>query len=133
MLQIVIPRALLTEIESHAQEEVPRECCGLLAGRGGQIVARYPLRNQSADPEREYFATPEDLFVAMRRMRERREELLAIYHSHPRGPAYPSATDLETAFYPEAVYLIVALTPTPEVRCFQISNHTFKEVLLVSE
>ena len=133
MMQIVMPRALLTEIEAHAKEEAPRECCGLLAGRDGQIVARYPLRNQSADPEREYFAAPEDLFIAMRRMRERREELLAIYHSHPRGRPYPSATDLEMAFYPEAVYLIVAVEPSPEVRAFQIKEHTIQEILLVIE
>ena len=132
MLQIVMPRALLTEIEAHAKEEAPRECCGLLAGPDGRIVARYPLRNQSADPEREYFAAPEDLFIAMRRMRERREELLAIYHSHPRGPAYPSATDLEMAFYPEAVYLIVALTPRLEIRAFRLSQHTPQEVQLVT-
>jgi len=133
MLRIAIPRALLTEIESHAHAEAPRECCGLLAGCDGQIVARYPLRNQSPDPEREYFAAPEDLFIAMRRMREKREQLVAIYHSHPRGPAYPSATDLETSFYPEAVYLIVALTPKPEVRAFQLSHDTIMEILLVIE
>ena len=133
MLQIAISRTLLTEIEAHAQAEAPHECCGLLAGRNGQIGARYPLRNHARDPEREYFAAPEDLFIAMRRMRDRREELLAIYHSHPRGQAYPSATDLETAFYPEAVYLIVALNPRPEVRAFQLSDHAIKEILVVIE
>jgi len=127
-----IPRALLGEIETHAHTESPRECCGLLAGRDGQIVARYPLRNESRDPEREYFAAPEDLFIAMRHIRERREELLAIYHSHPRGPAYPSATDLEGAFYPEAVYVIVALTPRPEIRAFRLGHHTPLEVVLVA-
>ena len=132
MLQIAIPRALLTEIEAHAHAEAPRECCGLLGGRDAQVAARYPLPNQSPNPEREYFAAPEDLFIAMRRMRERREELLAIYHSHPRGPAYPSATDLETAFYPEAVYLIVALTPHLEIRGFRLSHGTPQEVKLVA-
>ena len=33
----------------------------------------------------------------------------AIYHSHTRSPAYPSQTDVNLAFYPDSLYLIVSL------------------------
>ena len=71
-----------------------------------------------------YEAAPEDLFAAQRAMREREEELLAIYHSHPRSSdPQPSATDVRLAYYPSAVYLIVGLgSEEPCLRAFQISE-----------
>ena len=36
-------------------------------------------------------------------------DLIGIYHSHVSSPAYPSRTDSEQAFWPDAVYLIVSL------------------------
>jgi proteasome lid subunit RPN8/RPN11 len=57
-------------------------------------------------------------------MREREEQLLAIYHSHPRAiiPS-PSETDVRLAYYPSATYLIVGLAGSnPVVKAFQISE-----------
>src|SRR5207253_7226608 len=102
----------------------------MLSGRGARALSSYPLRNQSPQPETRFFAAPEDIFKAMRRMREARENLLAIYHSHPRGPAQPSASDIEMAFYPEAVYLIAALNPQWELRAFRIRHQTVTEVAI---
>jgi proteasome lid subunit RPN8/RPN11 len=36
-------------------------------------------------------------------------EILGVYHSHPRGPAVPSSTDVAEAYYPEWLYVIVGL------------------------
>jgi len=49
------------------------------------------------------------LMDAMTNMRDNRLELLAIYHSHPRTEAYPSATDIRLAYYPDSSYLIISL------------------------
>jgi proteasome lid subunit RPN8/RPN11 len=130
MTLIAIPQAIIAELTAQAQAEQPRECCGLLGGRGAQVKTRYPLRNQAAEPERQYAAAPEDLFEAMRLMRASREELLAIYHSHPRGPACPSATDLELAFYPQAVYLIIAREQQWEMRAFRLHGGAFVEIAI---
>jgi [CysO sulfur-carrier protein]-S-L-cysteine hydrolase len=129
-VSVKIPRSLVDEILRQARIEYPRECCGLLGGIDSQVRNRYPLTNKSPEPEKRYFAAPEDLFVAMRRMREAREELVVIYHSHPRGPSYPSQTDIELAFYPEAIYLIVTLDPQAEVRAFQIRERVVTEIAL---
>jgi len=86
--------------------------------------ASNPLHNVAADPNVSYEAAPDDLFAAQREMRERREELLAIYHSHPRSaePA-PSETDVRLAYYPQAVYFIIGLAgPKPVIRAFRISE-----------
>jgi [CysO sulfur-carrier protein]-S-L-cysteine hydrolase len=130
IMNIKIPRSIVDEIIDQARAEHPRECCGLLSGSDSYARNRYPLENRSPEPERRYFAAPEDLFGAMRRMRDAREELVVIYHSHPRGPAYPSQTDIELAFYPEAVYLIVALEPQTEMRAFQINERGVNEIAI---
>lgn len=82
------------------------------------------MRNVAGDKLVSYEAAPEDLFAAQRQMRERGEELLAIYHSHPRSAEpTPSETDVRLAYYPNAVYLIVGLAgPQPVIRAFRISE-----------
>ena len=112
-------------IIAHTREASPHECCGLIGGTaGGTAQTIYRTRNIAADPLVAYEAAPEDLFAAQRAMREREEELLAIYHSHPRSSdPQPSATDVRLAYYPTAVYLIVGLGgEEPCLRAFQISE-----------
>ncbi len=132
-LAINIPRSIFDDIINQAFDEQPCECCGLLGGRSSQVVSRYPLANKSPEPERRYFAAPEDLFEAMRRMRSESEDLIAIYHSHPRGPAYPSPTDIELAFYQEAVYLIIGLEPQVEMRAFTINGQQVTEIKILTQ
>ena len=107
----------------HAREAAPAECCGLIGGtEDGRTKSIYSLRNVAANRNVSYEAAPEDLFVAQRQMRERREELLAIYHSHP-GSAEPtpSETDVRLAYYPQAIYFIIGLAgPQPVMRAFSI-------------
>lgn len=92
----------------------------MLGGRSPRIEARYPLRNLSTSPLTKYFASPEDLFRAMRQMREAGQDMLAIYHSHPRGRPYPSPVDIELAYYPDVVHIILGFTPEMEMRGYTI-------------
>ena len=126
--RLKITQKIFDDIIAQALEEQPRECCGLLGGRDGDAQSRYALTNRSPQPETQYFAAPEDLFVAMRQMRAAGEELTAIYHSHPRSAAYPSQTDIELAFYPQAVYLIITLEPQVEMRAFRINGQDVNEI-----
>ena len=111
------------QIIAHAREAAPHECCGLIGGSSdGQAQSIYRTRNIATDSLVAYDAAPEDLFAAQRMMRERGEELLAIYHSHPRSSdPQPSATDVRLAYYPSAVYLIVGLGDSDaRVRAFRL-------------
>jgi proteasome lid subunit RPN8/RPN11 len=122
---ILLQSAHADEIISHARDAAPHECCGLIGGSGnGKARAVYRMRNAAADPLVTYEAAPEDLFAAQRSMRERGEQLLAIYHSHPRADTpVPSATDVRLAYYPSAVYFIVGLGgEQPNLRAFRISE-----------
>ncbi len=109
----------------HAREAAPNECCGLIGGVSGtKASSLYRLRNVASEPEVRYEAAPEDLFTAQRLMRERGQELIGIYHSHPRAAdPSPSETDVRQAYYPSATYLIIGLGGTgPVVKAFNISE-----------
>ncbi len=62
-----------------------------------------------AGSETAYEMAPAQLIGALRGLRDAGEELVAIYHSHPQGPARPSRIDIERAYYPNAAYVIVSL------------------------
>ncbi|MFZ4629590.1 MAG: Mov34/MPN/PAD-1 family protein, partial [Blastocatellia bacterium] len=134
--RLTVPLPIYQALMAHALREVPWECCGLLGGVGEAVQSCHPLTNRALTPQTRYFASPEDLFPAMRSLREAGETLLAIYHSHPVGDPFPSETDLELAFYPQVVYLIVGpLHPEPgfsasppEVRGFLLGGLEVLEV-----
>ncbi len=125
MIVITLQPAQLQTIISEARAADPFECCGLISGtEDGAAKSIFTTRNVASDGRVAYEAAPEDLFAAQRQMRERGEQLLGIYHSHPRSadPA-PSETDVRLAYYPQAVYFIVGLAgPQPVMRAFRISE-----------
>ena len=128
---ISITDTVRAAIQEHALRARPSECCGLLSGKNGSITDIHPLHNDADKPETRYFATPEELFASMRRIREAGQALLGVYHSHPRTQAYPSASDVEMAFYPEAFYFIISLEPQVELRAFKIEDSRIEDVQIV--
>ena len=121
---ITLLREHLDEMLAHARGESPAECCGLVGGGHERAQTVYRLRNVARDPLVGYEAAPEELFAAQRIMRERGEELLGIYHSHPRSmEPVPSETDVRLAYYPSAIYFIIGLGANSEtLRAFRISE-----------
>jgi proteasome lid subunit RPN8/RPN11 len=126
-----ITEAIRAAMIDQARRALPAECCGLLSGADGMITDWHPLRNVADKPETRYYATPEELFAAMRRIRDARQKLLGIYHSHPRTPAYPSASDVEMAFYPEAVYFIISLEPQIDLRAYRIEGARIESLQVI--
>ena len=96
------------EIIAHAREDVPNECCGIIAGNDGNATKLYRAVNAEASPYR-YNVDPKDLLRIYRDIDSNDWDVLAIYHSHTHTEAYPSPTDKRLAAWPEAFYLIVSL------------------------
>jgi [CysO sulfur-carrier protein]-S-L-cysteine hydrolase len=115
----------------HARSGFPYEICGLLAGEDGRLRARYPIPN-AARSMTFYNMDPSALLAAMKDLEHHGWELLGIYHSHTHTEAFPSPTDVELAFYPEAVYLIVSLQDPeqPVIRGFDIVDGKVTERVL---
>jgi proteasome lid subunit RPN8/RPN11 len=112
----------------HARSDFPYEVCGLLAGRDGQLTKQYRIPN-AARSMTFYNMDPKALLAAMNEMDDNEWDLVGIYHSHTHTEAYPSATDVELAFYPDAVYVIVSLQDheRPHVRAFDIVDGVITE------
>ena len=147
---LLIATPIVQELIAHARELAPFECCGLLAGKAGRVLRQYRVTNTVATeqqavavfdqasvkrlgelPERlraevAYFMDPKEMVHAFKEMRSQRLDLVGIYHSHPHSPAYPSATDVGLAYYPEAAYVIISLQQPskPNIRAYWIKEQT---------
>jgi [CysO sulfur-carrier protein]-S-L-cysteine hydrolase len=123
---LTIPSALADELLAHARAELPNEACGLLAGdlASGRATTFHPARNAEASPLR-YNVHPDDLVRIVFAIEDEGQELVAIFHSHTRSPAVPSATDRRTAQYPDAYYVLATLAdpeadPARSLRAWRI-------------
>jgi proteasome lid subunit RPN8/RPN11 len=109
--------------------EVPLESCGLLAGAGDVVQQVIPVPNALQSAVRFRFS-PSTQLAAFEQIEREGMEMLAIYHSHPKGPVHPSPTDIAEAFYP-VVYAIWSLQDGEwQVKGFWIENGVFSEVSL---
>lgn len=126
-----LSREFAEAIIAQARSEYPNEACGLLAGKDGEATRIYRMTNAERSPVI-YRMEPKEQLRVFNEMEEEGLELVAIYHSHTRSPAYPSATDVNLAYYPEAVYLIASLADqdSPELRGFRITDGRVTEVEL---
>jgi [CysO sulfur-carrier protein]-S-L-cysteine hydrolase len=125
-----IPRELYDEIIAHARAEAPNECCGMIASWDGEAARVYRARNAAASPLK-YELDAAEQFRIQSEIEDAALELGAIYHSHTRSEPYPSQTDINLAFYPESLYLIVGLaSEPPEVRAFLIRDGQVQEAEL---
>ena len=107
---LTILRPIADAMLSHANTELPNEACGILSGSlaDGVASAFHPARNAEASPLR-YSVHPEDLVRIVFEIEDAGRDLVAIFHSHTRSAAVPSATDRRAAMYPDAFYVLASL------------------------
>ncbi len=76
-----------------------------------------------------YLADPEEQLRVFQELEEAGLEVSSIYHSHPATPAYPSPRDIELAFYPDAMILIISLLDQkkPSICAFQVKDGKVEE------
>jgi proteasome lid subunit RPN8/RPN11/molybdopterin converting factor small subunit len=128
---LLLPRSARQEIESQASSAYPRESCGLVLGRRDGEAGRAALvvagANLSGAPDR-YELDPADFVRADRLARERGEEILGFWHSHPDHPARPSETDRAQA-WEGWCYLIAAVTRAGpgDLRAWRLQDQRFQE------
>ncbi|WP_031434807.1 Mov34/MPN/PAD-1 family protein [Methylomarinum vadi] len=130
--EIQLSRKITTQLLHQAQISPRAEVCGLIGGKDGIAVNCYPIENTASNPASRFQLNAKQHIAAFKQMRDNGEELFAIYHSHPSTPAEPSATDLDMAEYPEALYLIISLNTKGvlEIRGFHIVDKQALEVTL---
>jgi proteasome lid subunit RPN8/RPN11 len=117
-----IARELYEDMIGHARAEAPNECCGMVASQDAQAVKVYRATNAAASPLRYEIDGAEQYRIQME-IEDSGLDLGAIYHSHTRTAPYPSQTDINLAFYPDTLYVIVGLASgEPDVRAYHIRD-----------
>jgi proteasome lid subunit RPN8/RPN11 len=137
---LAIPAAVAERMVAHARAELPNEACGLLSGSLSAHAASafHPTRNSEASPLR-YNVDPEDLVRIVFAIEDADEDLVAIFHSHTRSPAVPSATDRRTAMYPGVFYILATLADpaAPAARVLRVwrihGGQSFEVPLLITD
>ena len=131
--EINLPRKLTQQLLHLAQISPDVEICGLIgAGPDGLPLSCYPVSNCAETPHNRFLLDASQQIAALKHMREKGETLFAIYHSHPKAPATPSAADIEQATYPEAIHLIISLDTKGvlELRAFRFAEKSIQELML---
>ncbi|WP_284013106.1 desampylase [Halobaculum litoreum] len=127
--RLLLPAAVRDSLHERRAAGAPAEVCGVLLGRRAaddgdaghgdgrdgeapdpvdRVVEAVAVDNVAADPERFYELDPAETVAAIEAGADRGLDVVGFYHSHPRGPADPSATDRERATWSGYVYCVVA-------------------------
>jgi proteasome lid subunit RPN8/RPN11 len=101
-------------LRQHGEETYPHECCGVLLGQmdGDERVVTSVARagnTRTDSPHNRYNIDPKDLIRIQREGRERGEDIVGFYHSHPDHPARWSQTDLAEAHWFGCSYVITSV------------------------
>ena len=130
MDELILPVAHWQVMLKHIQACLPEEACGLLAGTGRYVLKGYTVANKLHSPVR--FRMDEQALVnAMVDIETRGWQLIAIYHSHPQGPSYPSLTDQQDHYYPDSLSVICyPILDQWQCRAYQMDMQGYHEVVV---
>jgi proteasome lid subunit RPN8/RPN11 len=112
---LMISRDLHDSLRLHGEETYPHECCGVLLGQfaddGSKTVTHVARAGNTRDdsPQNRYNIDPKELIRIQREGRERGEDIVGFYHSHPDHPARWSSTDLAEAHWFACSYVITSV------------------------
>jgi|SRR5579872_1002915 len=136
-----LSRADYDSLRRHGEETYPHECCGVLLGRVDEDGSRVVTSTARAGNTRtdsahnRYHIDDRDLIRIMREGRERGEDIIGFYHSHPDHPAQWSKTDLEEAHWIGCSYVITSVEKGKAVltNSFELSGSDENDKQLVDE
>lgn len=103
-----ILETVVGDLLKEAAKAHPKECCGLLLGTGNKITHIQPAKNIHPTPQTHFEIDPAALIAAHRAERDGGSKIIGFYHSHPNGPAEPSATDAAVAAHDGRVWAIIS-------------------------
>ncbi|WDA41630.1 M67 family metallopeptidase [Erythrobacter sp. BLCC-B19] len=111
-MELAVTSQALAAMRAHAAAAHPQEACGILLGEGERITEARAARNVHPAPRTHFEIDPQALIDAHRAARGGGVQVIGYYHSHPRGPAEPSATDRACAAGDGKVWAIISQDDT---------------------
>ena len=132
---LYLPRPLVNKILAHAQKNPEIEVCGLIGNSTSEHKDYYPVDNISNDPSCRFLMDAPQQISAMKKMRDKQQQLFAIVHSHPTTNATPSQLDIDENSYKEVFYIIISLNTKGvlEMRAYTQQQNSMQEVELTLE
>jgi len=106
---ICIPRTLANQLLTLAQLSPEAEVCGLISNTPDNKYRVYPVSNIAEDNRCVFEMDPQQQINAFKQIRETKQSLFAIYHSHPKSDAIPSKKDLTESAYSDVLNIIISL------------------------
>jgi proteasome lid subunit RPN8/RPN11 len=136
-----VTRQHYDSIRRHGEETYPHECCGVLLGQHHDDGSRTVTSTARAGNTRtdsahnRYNIDPKDIIRIQRQARERGEDIVGFYHSHPDHPAMWSTTDHAEAHWIQHSYVITSVEKGKAVltNSFELSGSGEDDKELVSE
>ncbi len=123
-----IPADIYREMVSHATGDRENEVCGILGGyprdkkNSKKNLVERIFRGENVDRSPvSYQLDPRQQLRIEKELKKEGMQMLAIYHSHPHGQAYPSPKDVLLAVW-DVIYIIIGLPgdEKQQVRAFRI-------------
>jgi len=130
-----IPRTLANRLLTLAQLAPKQEVCGFIATDNKLKYITYPIDNIATQTQYCFEMNPQQQINALKNMREKKQTLFAIYHSHPTSDATPSEKDLQKSAYEDALNIIISLSigGVLDMRGYFYKQNTFEKVDLIIE
>jgi proteasome lid subunit RPN8/RPN11 len=136
-----LPQSAYTALRLHGEETYPHECCGVLLGQMADDGVRTVTSLARAGNTRtdsahnRYNIDPRELVRIQREGRERGEDIIGFYHSHPDHPAQWSQTDLAEAHWFGCSYVITSVEKGQAVltNSFELTGSDEADKKLVAE
>jgi proteasome lid subunit RPN8/RPN11 len=127
--KLILTREVWQGMQRHVRSRLPLEACGLLVGKQSRVELRLGIPNMERS-ERRFRMEPRAMWRAFQRIEAAGLELVGIYHSHPRGPDHPSATDIAENLYPVAQLIWSRGTGRWRGRAYRIESGKTTEISL---
>jgi proteasome lid subunit RPN8/RPN11 len=142
-MTLVLDRSVHDAVVEHARDGAPEEVCGVLGGVHGaddgtsardvddgdpsHARTAHRVPNVASAPRTRYELDPSEQFRTMEAIEDAGDDVVGFYHSHPRGPPAPSATDEALATWAGYAYVIVSLGgPEPELGSWRWTGEAFE-------
>jgi proteasome lid subunit RPN8/RPN11 len=128
---LFISSKMYKEILDNVQKNISEEVCGLIGGVKSTAFKVYPITNELHDSTRFRMDASEQV-KALIDIENNGWDLIAIYHSHLKGPGIPSETDSREFRYPGVIYLIVNLSSQAQImRGFHMCDNVWNEISII--
>jgi proteasome lid subunit RPN8/RPN11 len=114
-MTLKIGKSQWAQLRRHGEETYPHECCGVLLGQivddsVKQVRGIVRCENQRSDSlHNRYGIDPREIIRIQKAARERDQDIIGFYHSHPDHPARWSRTDLDEAHWIGCSYVITSV------------------------